>query len=224
MENRGLHSIKKIYPRTLPEMAVSIIREEILSGNLSGGTQLKQEEWASQLNISLSALREALKSLEGEGLVTFIANRGAIVSELSVEEAKEIYEIRIFLETGAIELAIPYLVKQDIIAAQAILEQAEDVTNSNKWGELNWKFHETLYKAASKPKLLSLIKNMYNNVERYMRLYFSDISHQQVAKREHRELLEACKQKEVLLAKEILTKHIADTSSVVTDHLRKFKG
>jgi len=73
-----------------------------LSGELSGGVQLKQEELSSKFNVSMSALREALKSLEAEGLVKFYPNRGAVVSELSAEEAQEIFDIRLYLELGAL--------------------------------------------------------------------------------------------------------------------------
>ena len=90
-------------------MITHSLREAILSGELSGGFQLKQEELAAKFNVSMSALREALKTLEAEGLVKFFPNRGAIVSELSAEEAQEIFDIRLFLELGALELAIPNL-------------------------------------------------------------------------------------------------------------------
>ncbi|TWH47907.1 GntR family transcriptional regulator [Sporomusa sp. KB1] len=224
MENKGLLAVKKISPRTVPDMVIRVIREAIVSGSLPGGTQMKQEEWASQLDISSSALREALKSLAAEGLVKFIPNRGVIVTELSVDEALEIYQIRILLETGALELAIPNLTNQDIEFATKILKKAEDETDNNQWGDLNWKFHEGLYRVACKPKLLGLIKTLYDNVERYMRLYFSDLKYQELAKAEHFNLLQACENKNIEQAKGILRKHISDTSDVVTAYIRQLSN
>ncbi len=80
MKNFILKSQIQIQSRTLPGMITNILREAILAGELSGGVQLKQEELASKFNVSMSVLREALKSLEAEGLVRFFPNRGAVVS------------------------------------------------------------------------------------------------------------------------------------------------
>ena len=177
---------------TLPGMITHSLREAILSGELSGGVQLKQEELAAKFNVSMSALREALKTLEAEGLVKFFPNRGAIVSELSAEEAQEIFDIRLFLELGALELAIPNLSTERLNSAAAILQEVDSEPDSKRWGELNWQFHEVLYKAAGRPKLLSMIQHLHNNVERYMRIYLSTLHHQAKSQAEHRLLLAAC--------------------------------
>ena len=105
---------------TLPGMITLSLREAILSGELNGGVQLKQEDLAAKFNVSMSALREALKTLEAEGLVKFFPNRGAIVSELSAEEAQEIFDIRLFLELGALEMAIPNLSGEELTAAERV--------------------------------------------------------------------------------------------------------
>ena len=178
-------------------MITHSLREAILSGELSGGFQLKQEELAAKFNVSMSALREALKTLEAEGLVKFFPNRGAIVSELSAEEAQEIFDIRLFLELGALELAIPNLTEQELAAAEAVMQKVDTEPDSKRWGELNWQFHEVLYRAAGRPKLLSMIQHLHNNVERYMRIYLSTLHHQEKSQAEHRLLLTACAEKDV---------------------------
>lgn len=205
--------------RTLPGMIAHILREAILSGELSGGVQLKQEELATRFDVSMSVLREALKSLEAEGLVNFYPNRGAVVSQLSASEAQEIFDIRLFLELGALELAIPNLTDADSTAAVKILYKADEETQGGSWGELNWQFHETLYRPANRPKLLTLIHNMNNNVERYMRLYLSTMHYQTKSQEEHRALLAACSQKDVRGAKKILRKHMADASKNLIEYL-----
>ena len=205
--------------RTVPEMVTNILREAILSGELKGGDQLKQESLSSQLNISMSPLREALKNLEGEGLVKFYPNRGATVSELSQEEAQEIFDIRLFLELGALELAIPHLTDKDFSQAEKMLDQGDQETCGNHWGELNQTFHEILYLPAGKPKLMTLIKNMHNNVERYMRLYLFKMNYQQRSQKEHRLLLAACKNRDVKEAQKILRSHMADASVMVGKYL-----
>lgn len=221
MKNYNLQAHIKIPYRTLSGMITGILREAILSGELSGGVQLKQEELASKFGVSLSALREALKSLEAEGLVRFNPNRGVVVSELSADEAREIFDIRLFLELGALELAIPNLTAADVAEAEKILQEADTETHSRRWGELNWQFHETLYRPAERPKLLSLIQNMNNNVERYMRLYLATMNYQAKSQEEHRQLLNACAHKDVKGAQAILRRHMADASASLAGYLSR---
>ena len=206
---------------TLPGMITHSLRETILSGELSGGVQLKQEELASKFNVSMSALREALKSLEAEGLVKFYPNRGAVVSELSAEEAQEIFDIRLYLELGAMELAIPNMSEVDLAAAEAVLQEVDAEPDSKRWGALNWRFHEILYHTANRPKLLSLIKNMHNNVERYMRLYLSTLHYQEKSQKEHRMLLDACAKKDLKAAQKLLRKHMTDAKKNLGKYLSR---
>jgi DNA-binding GntR family transcriptional regulator len=219
MKSYDLKSHIKTSYRTLPGMITNILREAILSGELSGGVQLKQEELASKFNVSMSALREALKGLEAEGLVRFFPNRGAVVSELSADEAREIFDIRLFLELGALELAIPNLTEADLAEAKEILKESDNEIHGNRWSELNWHFHETLYCSAKRPKLLSLIQNMHNNVERYMRLYLSTMNYQAKSQEEHWKLLNACAQRDIKAAQELLRKHMADASINLSGYL-----
>lgn len=224
MKYYNLKIDNKIPYRTVPEMVTTILREAILSGELRGGEPLKQDNLSSQFKISMSPLREALKNLEAEGLVKFYPNRGAIVSELSQEEAQEIFDIRLFLELGALELSIPNLTEHDFLSAKKIIDQADQETCGNHWGELNQEFHETLYLPAGNPKLMSLIKNLHNNVERYMRLYLLKMNYQKRSQEEHRSLLAACENRDVAKAQEILRSHMKDASIMVGNYLSKIDG
>lgn len=219
MKNNKQQTDSPIPHRTLPGMIANILREEIIAGELSGGVQLKQEELAVRFSVSLSVVREALKSLEAEGLVRFYPNRGAIVSELSADEAREIFDIRLFLELGALELAIPNLTEADFAAAEAILGKTDAEPHSRLLGKLNWQFHEILYLASGRPKLLALIQTMHNNVERYMRLYLSTMNYQAKSQAEHRELLQACVHKDVKAAQALLRRHMADASANLSGYL-----
>ncbi|EGO63376.1 GntR family transcriptional regulator [Acetonema longum] len=221
MKNYNLKSHLADSYRTLPSLITGVLREKILSGELGGGTPLKQEELASQFNVSMSALREALKSLEAEGLVRFYPNRGAIVSELSAAEAKEIFEIRLFLELGALELAIPNLKQTELDAADGFLQEADAQLQNDRCSELNWRFHEVLYRPGGNDKLLSLIQTMHNNVERYMRLYLSTLHYHAKSQAEHRSLLEACARSDIKGAQEVLRRHMTDACASLSGYLRQ---
>jgi DNA-binding GntR family transcriptional regulator len=206
--------------RTVPGMITDSLREAILQGDLRGGEQLKQEELGARLGVSLSPIREALKNLEAEGLVQFYPNRGVVVVALSAEEAQEIFEIRIFLESGALELSIPNLTKADLNQAEKLLIQGDLEEYSDKWSELNWQFHEVIYQGAKKPRLLQLIRMMHNNVERYMRLYLTTMKYQVKSQEEHRALLEACTAGNIEAGKTILRSHMEAASSSLLTYLK----
>ena len=218
MKNKN-YKTSTISHRSIPTAITESLREAILNGELKGGMQLKQEELAVQFNVSMSALREALKNLEAEDLVKFYPNRGAIVSELTAEEAREIFDIRQFLEIGALELSLPQLTALDLEEAETVLRQLENEMNKSRWGELNKLFHEVLYRQAKRPRLLKLIQVMHNNVERYMRLYLVSMNYQLTSQKQHWDLLNACKNKDAKLAKRILKKHMADASDRLSDFL-----
>jgi len=101
------------------------------------------------------------------------------------------------------------------------LLEADAETHSRRWGELNWRFHETLYRASGRPKLLSLIQNMHNNIERYMRLYLSTMNYQAKSQEEHRQLLNACAQRDIKAAQALLRKHMADASTNLSGYLSR---
>jgi len=140
--------------RTTPSLVAEVLREAILRGVLKGGQPLPQDELAARFGLSRIPIREALRQLEGEGLVTVYPHRGAVVSELSGEELQEMCEIRIALETAAVRLAIPHLDGETLSRAEAILTATDRETDVvAHWSKNNWTFHSTLYMPAHRPRL-----------------------------------------------------------------------
>lgn len=219
MKNNYFNKKEKITRLTIPVRVSNTLRKLILKGELIGGMALKQEALATQFQVSMSALREALKTLESEGLVQFNPNRGVVVSALSAEEAQEIFEIRMLLEVGALGYAIPQLTERDLLKAECILNQLEQEKDSSKWSELNYLFHETLYQASGRKRLLEMIQVLHNNVERYMNLYLEAMHFQEQSQIEHRTLLEACCQKNMRKAKSVLQGHMGAASKMLTKYL-----
>ena len=113
-------------PGNTPDYIAGALRNAILQGRFQAGQPLRQDQIAAELGVSKVPVREALVQLKGEGLVTFLPNRGAVVTELSATEVDEIYSMRIALETKALERAIPYLSSADFIRARGVLEIIEE--------------------------------------------------------------------------------------------------
>jgi DNA-binding GntR family transcriptional regulator len=206
---------------TSADTVAHALRAAILCGRLPGGAHLRQEDLAAQLGVSRLPVREALRQLHGEGLVTLAPNRGAVVVALSPDEVQEIYDIRISLETMALRLAIPHLSPAILDHAGAILDTIERVDDVSRWCELNWDFHLCLYTPANRPHLLRLIDMMHANVDRYLRIYLSLLRFQGRSQADHRALLTACARYDAEAALGILTKHLAGARDALADYLRR---
>ncbi len=207
--------------KTTPTLIVESLREAILKGKIKGGQALRQEELANSFGVSRIPVREALRQLEAEGLITIYPNRGAIVTELSASEAQELYEMRAALETAALKAAFPELTEERLQQAEAILLKIEQEADVSRWGELNWEFHAALYAAAKRPRMFSLIQNLHLSIDRYMRLELSVMEHQAVSQQEHRQLLAACRDKDLTLALAILQNHIEDAARLLVQYLEQ---
>lgn len=210
--------------RTTPGLVAEVLREAILRSLLKGGERLRQDEIAASLGVSRIPVREALRQIEAEGLVTFYPHRGAVVSELSHEEVQEIYEIRIPLEATAIRLAVPHLEEDDLRRAEQILEAMDRETDVARWSTLNREFHTSLYAPANRPRLMALINVLRTNVERYLRIYISLMRHRPNAQREHRRIVAACRRRDAAAAAKALESHLGNTSRSLVAYLRKSRG
>ena len=188
------------------------LRDQIIRGEIAEGTQLLQDAIATQYQVSKIPVREALRQLEAEGLITIIPNRGAVVPALSPDDIEELFSIRSLLEPEVLKRSIPHLTQEDFSQAEAILktfvnELRHDDHVSN-WGRLNWEFHSTLYSKANQPRFMATIRNINNSGERYTRLQLYLTHGMKRANEEHHRLLELCRQREVTAACKLLREHI----------------
>ncbi|ALF54821.1 GntR family transcriptional regulator [Nostoc piscinale CENA21] len=194
--------------RSTPDLIADALREAILRGIFQEGQSLRQDEIATQFGVSRIPVREALRQLEAEGLVTLHLNRGAMVSVLTANEAQEICEIRSALEVQAIQLAIPKFSTADLEKAALILETTNQTTDAGLLAQLNWEFHAALYTSAERPRLLAMIKNLHINCDRYVRMQMAQMDYQERSQKEHYQLLDACKQRDTKTAVRLLKRHI----------------
>ncbi len=207
--------------KTTPTLVAEALRKGILKGMIKAGQVLRQEDLAERFGVSRIPIREAFRQLEAEGLIKIYPHRGAVVSSLSAMEVQELFEIRIPLETTALRLAIPNLTAFELKKAANLLELADQEQSTGRWGELNWEFHAALYVAAGRPRLLAMLVNLQQNVDRYMRLVLTGLDYQAHSQSEHYRLLEACQDKEIEQAVILLASHIEAAGKSLTDYLRQ---
>ena len=207
--------------RTIADQVAELIRQRILSGQLTGGQPIRQEHLAAELGVSRIPLREALKQLAAEGFVTIASHKGAVVAELSVEEVEELFDLRLRLETWLMELAMPAMTGAQLAELDANLEEQRRPDVLPRWGELNWRLHETMYQAADRPITLKLLKNIHEKIDRYLRLEITMRQNRDRGLREHEELVDCCRRRDTPAAVALLERHIKETARGLITALKK---
>lgn len=197
-----------------------LLREEITSGALAAGEPLRQEHLAAHFRTSRMPVRDALRLLETEGLVQLAPNKGAIVAPLDPGELREVYEMRAALETLALRHAIPELTDSRLDLAAGILDEAEAAGLEN-FSARNKAFHFMLYEPCARPRLLAQIAALNETAGRYLRQAASRLDYVERSHREHRELLAACRRRDMPQACDILRRHIEDAGNALLQHITR---
>lgn len=191
------------------ELIADAIRSSILRGHFRPGDKLDQQEIANELAVSRIPVREALRTLDAEGMITLIPNKGAVVTERTVEELTELYFIRGVLEGAAAERAAGYMDEKRLVKMESIIEAAERSNDLEKLLNLNNDFHMMLYEAFPQPLTVDLIQQLRNKVAPYNRLYLDLAgSNKAAAWADHRRIYEACRLKDPELAKTETQQHL----------------
>jgi DNA-binding GntR family transcriptional regulator len=157
-------------PRTAEAIAAAELRDAIVRGDLAPGAKIRQEATAQQLGVSLIPVREALKTLAGEGVVTYHPQRGYFVSELPAESVAEIYAVRDLLETEVERTAIPLLMPVDLEAMRAHLvdqERAVELRDPVEMIAANRRFHFTVFNRCTNPWALRFVTQLWDALDPY---------------------------------------------------------
>jgi DNA-binding GntR family transcriptional regulator len=154
---------------TAQDLVLTSLREAILAGVLSPGARLRQEELADRFGTSRIPVREALRALEYEGLVTSEPNRGFTVTELDADDVEEVYDLRIVLESHAVRVALPLLTDEDIAELDDLFAQMTNAASPDEQLAARERFYIRLYSVSGRPRLVGLIARLRQEVARSLR-------------------------------------------------------
>ena len=157
---------------TKSDHAYRHVRRRILSGELEPGAVLQQRELASQIGISTTPLREALRRLKSEGLVELDAHRDARIAPLRAEEARDLLELRKSLDPLAAGLAAQRRTSADLHAIRAAHEGLEPLPSHPAYEQLvaHRAFHQAIYRASHNELLIEALDALWDKADRYRRL------------------------------------------------------
>lgn len=179
---------------TAQDRAAAALRTAILEGTLRPGQRVSQEAWAEKVGVSLIPVREALRALAGEGLVTYRPRRGYAVTELDLADLEEVYRLRRTLETDALERGVPLVTGDDLVELRAAAAECSRAgTAGDVAGQLsaNRRFHERLHGLACSAPLSRLIGLLWDSTEAYRALYYVLPGEAEEADRAHEAIIAA---------------------------------
>jgi DNA-binding GntR family transcriptional regulator len=202
--------------RTLQEAVVDHLRSLILSRQLLPGERLVQGELAQRLGVSRTPIREALHKLTHEGFVTFSSYKGAAVAEFSLSELEEIYTVRSALESHAAYLAAKRITEEELGQLEGLLPQIEQAFHQGDFShllEVHHQFHARVYAAAHQQRLYDLTTQYLGLCDLYQRMALSLGRGAKNPVLEHKEILEALRQRDADAAGRLLRAHLQLTVS-----------
>lgn len=207
-------------PHTLPTQPavptsgnaiVAALRTAITTGSLAPGAVLRQADLALEFGVSRIPVRDALQALQAEGLVRIEPNRGAFVCTYSSAELTEIYDLRVLLETSALQHAIPAHTERSVRRLLAIQRDLDDEDVPAEWLRLDRAFHAELYGPCARPRTLELIAGLRGTVERFSLAHLGPDARRPQWNDEHQQLIAAVRAHDSDAAVTILTAHLRQT-------------
>lgn len=190
------------------------LRDDILSGKYSVNEELKETQIGEALGVSRTPVREALRQLELEGLITIIPNKGAYVTGITPTDIHDIYVIRSYLEGLCAKWACRHATEAELQSLEEIVCLAEFNATRNRYeqmAELDSKFHETLYNACGSKMLRHILRDFHQYVESVRKQTLSRSERAIAAINEHKAILEAINNRDEELAEKLSNEHIKTT-------------
>jgi len=195
--------------RTAHEFVRETLRQAILRGDLTGGSRLIQADLASQLRVSTTPVREALRDLATEGLITLDRHRGGVVRELNWDDMAEIRRIRQALEPLAVTHAVAGITETQLAAADDLCNRMAVENDLANWVELNRRFHFLFHEATGARRLTAILKGLEEAAAVYVAQ--AQRSHPEIRRRAnsaHRALIDACRRRDVDDAMAAMAGHV----------------
>ena len=208
-----------------PSRVAATLREEILNGTLAPGERIVQEDLALRFGASRQPVRDALRLLEGDGLVTLKPNAGAWVSKLSERECDEAYLVRERLEPLLLSQSIPNLTDAQLARLMTLVTEIEKTTDIESFLRLDREFHLLSYAGAQDGMLSEFVERIWNTTQHYRRAFakLNDFANSEVTHMEHKLILDGILRKDSQQAESALEGHIRRTRVTLSQHKELFK-
>ena len=198
------------------------IRDDITYGRLMPGERLTEKKLSDTYSVSRSPIREALRQLQSEGLISFERNKGMEVSKLSIQQVQEIYDIRALLEGYAVRISLEQMTNEDVKflsnVHKLLLKAARD-RDTQAWLDNNAVFHGYFRTKANNETLGQLILMLKRRTFLYQNISLSYERYFETYVEHHAKILDACKKKDLDLAESAMRSHVQTTKKAIVEYL-----
>ncbi|MBQ8039977.1 MAG: GntR family transcriptional regulator [Lachnospiraceae bacterium] len=207
----------------LRDVVFNTLRQAILTGELKPGERLMEIHLANRLGVSRTPIREAIRKLELEGLVTMIPRRGAEVAQITEKSMKDVLEVRRTLDALSAELACERISPEEEEALKKAcqdFEEAVKTKDAKVIAKADVALHDIIAAATGNQRLIQLINNLAEQMYRYRFEYIKDYSQHERIIREHRIIYESIVKKDKEAASEMAKTHIDNQEKAVIARIR----
>ena len=210
--------------RPLREIVYEELKREILVGEIAPGTRMMEIELADEMGVSRTPVREAIRKLEKEGLVTIEPRKGAYASDVSIKDMVDVLEVREDLEAMAAAMAAQKVnkdEKQALIEATMEYKEAVESERTEDIIRCDEKFHQLIVNCSGNKTLVQLFSQVQELALRFRYLYYDDFSRYERMPMEHREIEEAILSGDYEKARVAAGEHVKKLKQFVIDEGEK---
>ena len=207
----------------LRDVVFKTLRQGILTGELKPGERLMEIHLANKLGVSRTPIREAIRKLELEGLVTMIPRRGAEVAQITEKSMKDVLEVRKVLDDLSVELACERITEEEkemLKNACVDFEEAVKTGDFAKIAKTDVAFHDIIVTATRNIRLSQMVNNLAEQMYRYRFEYIKDSSQHERLVREHEEICQGILAGDKKRALEAIEAHIDNQEIAVLKQIR----
>jgi len=188
------------------------LKEDIINLKFKENSIITEKELAKKYKVSKSPVREALRKLNLEGFIGILPHKGYFITSISVEDLKNIFQIRMILEVGASEIAIVNASLNDIEKLKEIANTKVKTINSKsyiEYSEINYQFHLLIAQSTKNNMLANMIEGVLNQLKRVLYKDLRNLDFENM-KNEHLKIVDAIEKKDISLVRKIMEKHLSD--------------
>lgn len=207
----------------LRDVVFNTLRQAILTGDLKPGERLMEIHLADKLGVSRTPIREAIRKLELEGLVTMIPRRGAEVAQITEKSMMDVLEVRRAMDALCVELACERITVEELEALEAACEAFAEAVKSKDIkviAKADVALHDIIVQATGNQRLVQLINNLSEQMYRYRFEYLKDCSRHESLIQEHRVIYESIVKRDREAASNAAKLHIDNQEQAIISQIR----
>lgn len=207
----------------LRDVVFNTLRQAILTGELKPGERLMEIHLANKLGVSRTPIREAIRKLELEGLVTMIPRRGAEVAQITEKSMNDVLEIRRAMDALCVELACDRISEEELEKLKNACDYFEKAVRSKdakKIAQADVELHDIIVQATGNQRLIQLVNNLSEQMYRYRYEYIKDASQHERLIEEHRIIYESIVKKDKETASQAARMHIDNQEKAIIRQIR----